>query len=147
MGNRKKRLCGFTFTEILVSIFIIFAGFFVIISVLKLSALHATQSRHAIVARLIADSLIEEVTAHTYGEPAPPSWTEPHYIISVFQGRKLNVKFERKIEYQNGSFVGNTEGDTDELLIIIKWAEGTGLHSRSVEKTYKERLRVGRSKL
>ena len=77
MGKKGKNLKGFTIAEVLVSIFIVFTGFFVIISVIKLSALHATQGRHLVVAELIADSLIEEISAHNYGEPAPPSWTEP----------------------------------------------------------------------
>lgn len=138
---------GFTMTEVLVSMFIIFTGFFVLITVFKLSTLHATQSRHLVLAEMIADSLIEEISAHDYGEPAPPAWTEPEEILSVFQGRKLNVQFEKVIEYKNSSFIGKSEDDTDEIDIKIRWVEGTGLHAKGVVKNYEEKLRVRRSKL
>jgi hypothetical protein len=133
--------------EVLVSIFIIFTGFFIMITVFKLSALHATQSRHLVLAELVADSLIEEMSAHNYGDPAPASWTEPEEVLTVFQGRKLYVKYEKKIEYLNGSFVGKSKDDTDEIMITVKWVEGTGIHAKGVMKSYAEKLRVRRTKL
>lgn len=147
MSLIRKNRNGLTIIEVLVSTFIIFTGFFIMISVFKLSTLHATQSRHQVLAEMVADSMIEEIIAHNYGDPAPPSWTEPVEILSVFQGRKLFVKFEKTIDYQNGSFINKGEGDTDEITIKIKWTEGTGLHARSVEKNYQEKLRVRRSKI
>lgn len=143
----RKNPQGFTMAEVLVSIFIIFTGFFIMITVFKLSALHATQSRHLVLAEVIADSLIEEMTAHTYGDPAPAYWTEPEEVLTVFQGRKLQVKFEKKVEYLNGSFIGKTSDDNDEVMITIRWIEGTGMHAKGVTKVYAEKLRVRRAKL
>ncbi len=147
MSMIKRHPHGFTMTEVLVSMFIIFTGFFVLISVFKLSTLHATQSRHQVLAELVADSMIEEITAHDYGDPDPPSWTEPQEMLSVFQGKKLYIKFEKIIEYKNGSFIGKTDDNTDEITIRIRWVEGTGLHAKGVTKNYQEKLKVRRSRL
>ncbi|MCE1245160.1 MAG: hypothetical protein LWY06_00780 [Firmicutes bacterium] len=134
-------------TEVVIATFIIFIGFFIMITVFKLSALHATQSRHLVIAQMIADSLMEEMRAHTYGDPAPAYWTEPEQVLTVFQGRKIQISFEKKIEYKNGSFIGKKDDDTDEVTVTIRWVEGTGPHAKGVVKNFAEKLRVRRTKL
>lgn len=143
--NKKS---GFTIIEVLITIFIIASGFLVLFTVFQLHVLHATQSRNRIVAEIIADSLVEEMRAHYYGQTAPRSWTDPVKIIAVINGFRIDTIYQKQIQYGNGSFTDqNVNQDTDTATITISWVEGTKIYGRGIQRKYVETLQVRRSGL
>ncbi len=142
---RKSEHRGATIIEAIITIFVIASGFLILFNVFTLSMRSATASRNLTVAEIIADSTLEEIQAHKYGDKEPYSWSQPIIIASVIQGHRSNIEFNRKIEYDNGSFIGDTDGEYDKITITISWVEGSGLGGSGVTKKYRESTWVRRS--
>lgn len=119
---------GFSIVEIIVALGLVLLGFFTFFSVFSTGSHHAIQTRNRAVANLLAQSYLEEFKAHTYGDPAPESWTqeEDRPLRLVVRGREVQFKFHKKITYENGSFVGESDENQDKVKIVITWREAVG---------------------
>ena len=119
---------GFSLVEIIVALGLVMFGFFTFFSVFSTGSHHAIQTRNRAVANLMAQSYLEEFKAHTYGDPAPEVWSEEEEspIRLVVRGREVQFKFHKEITYQNGSFVGESDENSDVVRITITWREGVG---------------------
>lgn len=119
---------GITLMETILAFFIMAVAFVVLFAVFSGGYRAAVQSRNRTVAILYAQSLLEEVRAHPYGQPAPPSWTAPvaHPVDVIVEGRKQHYEFAQQVSYANSSFIGLSDQDADEVTITLKWREGVG---------------------
>lgn len=88
----------------------------------------AVASRHRSVAIVIAQGMMDDVEAHTYGNPAPADWSErQEEPVFVWVGeRQQKMAFEKTVRFQNGSFVGNGVENSDLVTITVTWREGVG---------------------
>ncbi len=135
---------AFTLVEITVAMGLMLFGFFVFFSVFSTGSHHATQTRNRAVANVLAQSYLEEFKAHTYGDPAPKSWTqeEDNPIRLVVKGREQQFKFHKTITYQNGSFIGQSNENTDVVKMVITWRELMGNKQTEAGKDDNKKLEV-----
>lgn len=119
---------GFSLVEIMIALLLVAFGFFTFFSVFSTSSQHSIQTRNRAVANLLAQSYLEEFKAHSYGAPAPPSWSEAEDkpLRLIVRGRETQFKFHKAITYKNGSFVGTSDENNDVVKIVITWRELAG---------------------
>ncbi len=122
------RRSAFSLVELVIACALILFGLLVFFSVFSSNSKHSTQSRNRTVAHLLATNLIEEVEAHSYGAPQPRSWSDETELPAELwiQGKPQQLKFQKKVEFENGSFVGQTADNSDLVRITISWREGVG---------------------
>lgn len=115
--------------ELVLTLALVVMAFLVFMSIFSSSSRHSVQSRNRTVAILLANNLMDEFEAHKYGDPAPPSWTQPlAQPVQVWvESRSQQMDFHKRLQFQNGSFVGNTTGDQDLVNVTISWREGHGV--------------------
>lgn len=119
---------GLSLPEAILAICICFMAFMVFMSVFSSSSRSAIQSRNRTAAILLANSLMDEFEAHPFGSPAPKSWTDKvdRPVRVWVQGRLTQMDFHKEIKFENGSFVGLSDGDQDMCTITISWREAAG---------------------
>lgn len=124
MKNRR----AFSLAEIIMALFLLIFGVVTFLSVFTSSAHQATQSRNRTVATIHAENLLEEIEAHPYGEPAPQSWNEETVspVELWLNGRPQVIKVSQKVEFENGSFIGDANGDFDLVTVTLTWKETMG---------------------
>lgn len=123
-----RKHAGFTLTELILAFAVGLGALLVFLSVFGTSGRQALQTRNRSVAILLAETLLDEIEAHPYGEPAPRYWTEEiDTPVSVrIAGRPQEMVFHKHLTYENGSFVGAGAGVSDVVTITITWREGAG---------------------
>lgn len=119
---------GIGIIEAILAIFIVLMAFLVFMSVFSSASRQTIQSRDRTAAILLANSLMDELEAHPYGAPAPQSWSNPvdRPVAVWVQGKRTTMDFHKKVEFENGSFVGSVAGDSDVATITINWREASG---------------------
>lgn len=143
---------GFTIIEVIVTIAVLLTGILVIVSSFSMNLRQSSQTRERLLADVVMESLIEEVLAHPYGDPAPPTWNsnemEFEYII---EGRAQQTKFVRTVALKqgtsNGSFFGQGADDKqnlDQVTLKVTWTEPTGVGEAGVDKELSLDLTVRR---
>lgn len=141
---------GFTIIEIIISIAILVIALSVLLGTFTLDLRHATQTREALLARLVLESLAEEVQAHQYGSPKPARWDgEVKSFPTVVEGRKVINQFSTRVTLDpklgNGSVFGQSQESLDVLLLEVKWTEATSAGASSQEKSLTVNLSVAKS--
>lgn len=126
---------GMALTEMIMAIFIAAIAFYVFLTVFGAGARHAVQTRNRTAAIMLAQSLMDEIEAHPYGEPAPQSWAngvkEP--VVVWVNGRPQQMKFTQQLTFQNRSFLGEAAGNSDLVTIRITWQEAVGKDIKDLE--------------
>lgn len=119
---------AFTLIEIAIACGLLVFGALTFLNVFSSSASFSAQSRNRTVATILAQNLLEEIEAHPYGAPAPLSWGETTETPTELWlgGRRQQMKFHKRFEYANGSFVGATDDNEDLVTVTITWREGPG---------------------
>ena len=128
----KKR--GIGIIESIMAIFIVLMAFLVFMSVFSSASRATIQSRDRTAAILLANSLMDEMEAHPYGAPAPKSWSlQVDRPVGVWvEGRKTTMDYHKRVEFENGSFIGSVAGDSDVATITISWREASGAPQNGV---------------
>lgn len=104
------------------------------VALISLVTIFGSGSRHAVMTRnrtaaiLTAQSLMEEVTVHPYGAPAPKMWpvdSQDKFEYNVWvEGKKQEMVFTRSVKFTNGSAIGNGAGEPwDRATITVTWEE------------------------
>ena len=119
---------AYSLTEAIIASLLICVSFLVLFSIFTSSSSLAVQSRNRSVAMILAQSWMEEIRAHAYGAPAPDHWAEEMEtpVVAWVEGRPQDMNFWKTISYANGSFIGNSALDFDEVTIIFEWEERVG---------------------
>ncbi|MCD4785654.1 MAG: hypothetical protein K8T10_17670 [Candidatus Eremiobacteraeota bacterium] len=137
----KKRIKGMSIIEVIIALVVITCGILTALTVIAASLRFSTQSRQQVYAYLVAESMLEKIKAHKYGEPAPKSWKEPEYYKISIEGKAEPMLAEFKRDYNftaagaNGSFVDSTMPQTEDIVtIVVTWVEGTGRTSAKSKK-------------
>lgn len=119
---------GFSITELILAFAVGIGALLVFLSVFSSSGRHALQTRNRAVAILLAESLMDEIEAHPYGEPEPRYWTEQvdQPVTVRVDGLPQEMIFHKTLSYDNGSFVGQAAGTNDVVTVTITWKEGVG---------------------
>lgn len=121
---------GFSLVEIAIVCFLVVVVLGVALKVMSGSARAATHSENRILASLLAESVVEEIAVHPYGERAPNNWTTDFSTVKPaamwLEGRPHQSEFHVKVVYKNGSFVGQTVGNNDVVTVVISWKDGNG---------------------
>lgn len=117
-----------SFVEILIAVGVAGLAMLVFLSVFGTSGRHAVQTRNRTAATMIAQSLMDEIEAHPYGEPAPKAWATGWVTpITVWvNGRPQEMRFHQELVFENGSFVGQKQDDKDMVTVTLTWKEGVG---------------------
>lgn len=126
---RTKQSSGFTLMETILAFAIMAVAFLVLFSVFSGGFRQAVQSRNRTVAIMYAQSLLEEIKAHPFGQKRPQVWLEKtaRPVDVVVEGRKQSYEFAQEIKFQTGAFVGEgSDADYDEVTITLNWHEGVG---------------------
>lgn len=128
MSKFDQQARGFSLIEVMIALSLAVFGFFTFFSVFSSSSMQVTQSQNRTLANLLAQNFLEEFQAHTFGQPAPEHWElkEDRSFVMVVKGREKKFVFHRIIEYENGSFVGTSNGDQDLVTMTITWKEMVG---------------------
>ena len=133
--HHKKRTIGFSIIELVIASFVLAVGLLALVSLYSSFYTLSVKSRNRVYAEIIAKSTMERIREHDYGEPEPPSWNE-NVTLRFFSevdassavkggsgpGANLAV-FKKKVEYQNGSFVGKTDDNYDAVTVTLTWEE------------------------
>jgi len=150
----KKRIRGMSIIELVIAVVIITCGVLTALSVLAASLRFSTQSRQQVYAYLVAESMLEKIKAHKYGEPAPKSWNEPVYYKISIEGKSEPMLAEFKRSYNftapgaNGSFVDSTKLQTGDIVtIVVTWVEGTGRTSTGINKKIELKIKVKKNEV
>ena len=130
---------GLGIVELLFAMGLMVTAVFTLISVFSSSTRHAVMSRNRTVAVLVCHSMLDEFKAHPYGTAAPQSWKESlETPVTVYvEGRPQLMEFHKTISYANGSFVGTSAGDSDEVSVKVEWSEGVGANMGHKEMSVK----------
>lgn len=140
-----KRRLAFSIIELVFALSILLMAFVVILTVFTKSNRYAVQSRNRTAAILLANSVMEEVEAHPYGSPRPKSWLyDVDTPVKVWtEGKRREMDFHKKIEFQNNSFVDASVANvTDLVTVTISWHEGIGLPEPGVVKAGDDKVLV-----
>ncbi|MEW6279362.1 MAG: hypothetical protein AB1758_12105 [Candidatus Eremiobacterota bacterium] len=127
---------GFTLVEAILAFFLLVVAFLVLFSIFSGGARHAVQSRNRTVAMVYAQSFLEEVRAHPYGQPEPEAWKQARvYPVAVYvEGRPQTMEFNQEVTYRNESFVkSSVDQDVDEVTLRLTWREGLGDNAHEKE--------------
>lgn len=119
---------GFSLIEIIIALAVTLIALVAFLTVFSNSNDHALQSRNRSVAILIAQSLMDDIETHTYGDPEPLWWKEDtDQPVSVWLGdRPQEMIFHKEVSFENGSFVGTGSEAKDLVTITLTWREKTG---------------------
>jgi prepilin-type N-terminal cleavage/methylation domain-containing protein len=119
---------GFSIIEILIALAVCSIALVAFLTVFTKNSDHALGSRNRTVAILLAQSLMDDIETHTYGAAEPRRWSQSdEEPVSVWvSGRKQQMLFHKTVAYENGSFVGQSSGNSDLVTINITWREGFG---------------------
>jgi type II secretory pathway pseudopilin PulG len=113
--------------ELILGLGVVVVAFLVIFSIFSGSARHAVQSRNHTLAMLVAESMLEELRAHNYGDAAPQSWPVDKFnddaFVMVVEGLPQQMLFHKKISFANSSFIGKNDSDSDKASITVTWEE------------------------
>ncbi|MFA5506435.1 MAG: prepilin-type N-terminal cleavage/methylation domain-containing protein [Vulcanimicrobiota bacterium] len=140
MSNRR----GFSLMEIVIALAVCCVALVAFLSIFAKNNDHALGSRNRSVAILLAESLMDDIEAHTYGTPQPRRWTQTEEApVEVWvSGREQQMKFHKTVTFENGSFVGDGSGDKDLITITITWREGFGDDQTSGDDNKELQVRV-----
>ncbi len=135
--RRRRHALGLI--ELVFAMGLMVTAIFTLISVFSSSSRHAVMSRNRTVAILLGHSYLDEFKSHAYGAPAPKHWLESREnpVTVYVESRPQQMEFSKTLSYANGSFVGQSQGDSDEVTLKIEWSEGLGSRSGRKEMTVK----------
>ncbi len=120
---------GLAVTELLIAAVVLGMVFIVFLKVFDSSYAQSQQSRNRMVAAILAQSLLDEIEAHPYGAKPTANWGADVVETPVdvwIEARKVDMLFRKTFTFLNGSFVGNTTGDSDVVNVTITWEEAAG---------------------
>lgn len=125
--------------ESILAFFIMAVAFLVLFSVFSGGFRQAVQSRNRTVAIMYAQTLLEEIKAHPFGQPEPQSWKAPtaRPVDVVVEGRKQSYEFAQNISFNTKAFIGLDTRDWDEITITLNWHEGVGKNPEKKELVVK----------
>ena len=131
---------GFSLIEIMIALAVSVVALGAFLSIFANNNDHAVGSRNRSVAIMLAESLMDDIEAHKYGAPEPLRWSQAEEKpVSVWvSGREQKMEFNKSMVYENGSFVGNSNGNSDLVTITISWREGFGDDQTGALDTNKE---------
>lgn len=131
---------GFSLIEILIALGVSVVALVAFLTIFSNSSDHAVGSRNRSVAIIICEGLMDDIEAHTYGNPEPQVWSraEESPVEVWVNGRRQQMKFHKSVTYENGSFVGNSNESSDLVTITISWRDGFGNQQASVGDNNKE---------
>jgi len=120
---------GMSIMEIILALGVLAMATVVFLTVFSSSGSQALQTRNRTAAILLANSLIDEIEAHPYGDKAPKTWTtgvvRPATVVVA--GRDQQMEFHQELEFLNGSFIGAGSSETrDQVTITLTWKESAG---------------------
>lgn len=125
MGRR-----GFSLIELLIASVVAAIALGAFLTVLRSGYQHSAQTRYRTVATILAQTLVEDVIAHPYGELPPPRWQESTAETPTqiwIQGRPMQMAFKKQFSYRNSSFIDQSvDQDWDVVTIQITWSEAVG---------------------
>jgi prepilin-type N-terminal cleavage/methylation domain-containing protein len=135
---------GFSLIEIMIALAVSVVALLSFLTVFTNNNNHAVGSRNRSVAILLAESLMDDIDAHTYGNPEPLRWTrETEDPVSVWvSGREQKMEFHKSVTYENGSFVGQGNDSSDLVTITLSWREGFGNDQASGNQNKELQVRV-----
>lgn len=122
------RIRAFSIVELVIALAVIVVGFFTFFSVFSTSSQHAIQTQNRAAANMLAQSYMDEFKEHIFGTPSPESWNQEieEPLRMVVKDRETNFVFHKKIEYKTGAFIGDSDGDTDVVTLVVTWREAAG---------------------
>lgn len=119
---------GMGIVEVVLAIGVLAMAIQVFLTVFSNSGRQALQTRNRTAAILHANSLMDEIEAHPYGDAKPLNWAtgvvRPATVI--VQGRDQLMEFHQEVEFENGSFIGGSAQSRDLVTITLTWKEGVG---------------------
>lgn len=125
---------GFGIAEALLTICICFMAFAVFMSVFSNASRATVQSRNRTAAVLLANTLLDELEAHPYGQKRPQSWdTKVDHPVNVWvEGNKVEMDFHKEIVFETRGAIGESENERDMATITISWRENMGVKQTPV---------------
>ena len=135
---------GFSLIEIMIAMAVAAVALVAFLTVFSTNNDHALGSRNRSVAIMLCQSLMDDIEAHTFGDPAPQRWGEAEEDpVSVWvSGREQQMQFHKRIAYENGSFVGAGSESSDLVTITVTWREGFGDDQTSGDDNKELEVRV-----
>lgn len=132
--------------ELVLALCVVVIAFFVVYSIMSYSSRHAVQSRNHTIGMLVAESMIEEVRSHDFGSPPPSSWPLANPVDddfpTVVEGATQQMHFHKKMDLANGSFVGQTDADSDTVTLTVTWDELVGPNSPQAMQAQQKQRQV-----
>lgn len=121
---------GMSIVELVLALGVLAMAMVVFLTVFSSSGSQALQTRNRTAAILLANSLIDEIEAHPYGDKAPLSWATgvERPATVVVAGRDQQMEFYQELKFENGSFVGTggTSQTRDLVTVTLTWKESAG---------------------
>lgn len=134
-GGNLMRQKGAFLIELIVAMVVIVTGLIMILNLVGSMAVMSVKSRNRIYAEILARSMTDRIKTHEYGDPEPVTWTEDEIVKVIPETDARNavkggspravtqVAFKKKVDYENGSFVGKSDKNYDTVTITISWQE------------------------
>ncbi|MFN8610345.1 MAG: hypothetical protein U0931_22600 [Vulcanimicrobiota bacterium] len=114
--------------ESILAICICFMAFAVFSSVFSNARRATVQSRDRTAAILLANTLMDELEAHPYGEAAPQWWSSQvdHPVRAWVEGNLVEMDFHKRVDFETKGAIGLSAEDKDVATITISWHENMG---------------------
>lgn len=110
-----RRRLGFSLLEAILAVATISTALISLVTIFGSGSRRAIATRDRTAAILKGQSLMEEITAHPYGAPAPKMWpvdTQDTFEYNVrVEGKKREMVFTWSLTFANGSAIGKGAGE------------------------------------
>ena len=119
---------GFSLPESIMAIVLCFMAFAVFTSVFSNARRATEQSRARTGAILLANTMMDELEAHPYGEAAPKWWSsqEDHPLHVWVESNEVHIDYHKKVDFETKGAIGESSDDKDVATITISWRENMG---------------------
>lgn len=145
MRDRRGR-AAFSIMELILVLGVVATAFLVLFTQFSSGARHAVQTRNRVLGLMLKQSMVEEIQAHPYGQPAPSSWPVDGEKVESFvfyvEGRPQAMDFRKKMTMDTHGCIGRSADDNDVVHVTVTWDEQVAPGSAASQQAQRDLRKI-----